>query len=58
MIDQTTLLCPVALLRLVSLHGSFSAPVPHWLALIVAGPGLWVIIGAVVMIGDRFLERI
>lgn len=55
MIDQTTLVW-MALLQFVSLHGSPSTPVPHWLVLIVAVLGLWMVIGGEVMIGDRLLE--
>lgn len=57
MTDQHALLCPVVVLPFVALHGA-STPVPHWLVLIVAVLGLWIIIGGGVMIGDGIIEWI
>ncbi len=44
--------------QFVPLHGVASTPVPHWLILIVAVLGMWLVIGLGVAVGDRLLERI
>ena len=42
----------------VPLHGVASAPVPHWVVLLVAVLGLWLVIGAGIRVADRLLERV
>jgi uncharacterized membrane protein len=58
MIDASTLLCAIALLRAVPLHaGVVSTPIPHWVVLLVVVPSLWLLIGASVLAVDRLLRR-
>ncbi len=41
------------------LHGSPpSAPLPGWLVLLVAVPGLWAVVGATVVLLDRLLGHL
>ncbi|WP_248905331.1 hypothetical protein [Halocatena marina] len=43
----------------VPLHGRVSSPpVPHWVVLIIAVLGLWLIIGGGVLLVDRLLDRL
>ncbi|SIR66252.1 hypothetical protein SAMN05421858_3205 [Haladaptatus litoreus] len=44
--------------QFVPLHGVASPPIPHWLVLFVSVLGLWLVIGAGVVMGDRLLERL
>lgn len=53
-----TVVADWAALPFVVLHGTASPPVPHWLVLLVAVLGLWVVIGLGVRVGDRLLERV
>jgi hypothetical protein len=41
----------------VLLHGTVpSAPVPHWVVLLVVVPALWLLVGGTVLAVDRLFE--
>ncbi|WP_458189663.1 hypothetical protein [Haladaptatus sp. NG-WS-4] len=44
--------------QFVPLHGGASAVAPHWLVLIAAVLGLWLVIGIGVALGDKLFERV
>lgn len=47
------------LLVSVPLHGRGSSlPLPHWVVLIAAVLGLWLVIGGGVLLVDRLLDRL
>ena len=49
----------LTLISPVPLHGwTASTPVPHWVVLIVAVLGLWLVIGGGVLVVDRLLSRL
>ena len=59
MIRPLSFLALLPVISPIPLHGwTASTPVPHWVALIVAVLGLWLVIGGGVLVVDRLLSRL